>query len=85
VHADGVDHELDPERRGELGPLLAVYPNTLSSASVENDGTLRLGFTSGAHIVVPPHPMYEAWHVSGPGTRLIVCVPGNSGELAVWT
>ena len=75
---------LDPERRAELGPLLAIYPATLASGAVGADLTLRLTFDHGATISVPQHPTYESWHVVGPGSRLIVCPPAGDGSLAVW-
>jgi hypothetical protein len=33
---------------------------------------------------VPPDLDYEAWQVRGPGNSLVVCVPGHSGDLAIW-
>jgi hypothetical protein len=80
----GTDHALDPEDRDQLGPLLGVYPDSLRSGRVDADGTLRLNFASGASIAVPSDPQYEAWNIVGPGSALIVCMPGTSGELAVW-
>ena len=81
----GVDHHLDPGERAGLGPLLSLYPDALSAASVDADGALRLAFVSGASISVPSDARYEAWQVNGPGSFLVVCVPGNSGDLAIWS
>lgn len=80
------DHEyhLDPSERSGLGPLLSVYPNALTSAYVDIQATLRLKFSDGTTVTVPADPHYEAWQVNGPGTFLVVCVPGTSGELAIW-
>lgn len=78
------EYPLDPEERRGLGPLLGVYPNTLTSASVDDKATLRLTFTDETTITVPADPQYEAWQINGPGTFLVVCVPGTSGELAIW-
>jgi Family of unknown function (DUF6188) len=78
------EYHLDPGERRGLGPLLGVYPNTLTSASVDDRATLRLKFTDETMISVPADPQYEAWQVNGPGTFLVVCVPGASGELAIW-
>ncbi len=50
---DHVEWHLDPERRDELGPFLALYPDTLSAGQAEENGTLRLAFISGAIISVP--------------------------------
>jgi hypothetical protein len=76
---------LDPEKRGELGPLLAIYPATLQTSSVSADESLRLEFADGTTIEVPPDERYEAWQVCGPGSRLVVCGPAGGGGLAVWT
>lgn len=84
LEADGVVDHLHPAERAQLGPLLALYPARLDSAAVDNDGTLRLGFDSGAQVTVPPDTDYEPWQIVGPGTSLVVCLPGESGELAIW-
>lgn len=80
--AQGQEYESDPEHREGLGPVLALYPDSLRTLVVDQDGTLRLDWESGAALTVPPDPRFEAWQVSGPGHRLIVCTPG--GSLAVW-
>lgn len=80
----GVDHRLDPEDRPRLGPFLGLYPNTLAAASVDARASLNLTFTDGATITVPADPQFEARQVNGPGTFLVICVPGTSGELAIW-
>jgi Family of unknown function (DUF6188) len=82
---DGAEHLLDPGERRSLGPLLAIYPDRLIRASVASDGSLRLDFVSGAWIHVPQDDHYEAWEVSGPGGRLVVCPPAGGPGLAVWT
>jgi hypothetical protein len=78
-----VEHALDPSERSGLGPLLAIYPDTLGEVSVDGLGTLRLRFGGGASITVPANPRWEALQIVGPGTALVVCSPG--GPLAVWT
>jgi hypothetical protein len=78
-------HELSPENRAELGPLLDVYPDSLAKASVDADCSLVLDFVSGSRIFVPPDEYYEAWQVQGPGSRLVACLPaGGAGGLSVW-
>jgi len=77
------EYAMDPADRSQLGPLLDVYPDQLESAEIDAGGTLRLSFARGGQIRVPPDPMYEAWQIVGPGTRLIVCPPGGE-RLAVW-
>jgi hypothetical protein len=83
VEADGVAEHLQPGQRSGLGPLLALYPDTLTSATVDPDATLRLAFVSGAALSVAPDPDYEPWQIVGPGTSVVVCLPGESGELAI--
>jgi hypothetical protein len=85
LNENGLEHHLDPGERGALGPVLRVYPDTLTEASIEDDGTLRLAFERGAVIVVPPDRHYEPWQISGPGSALIVCNPGTEGKLSIWT
>jgi hypothetical protein len=84
LRSDGVVVELDPGDRASLGPLLALYPDTLAYGSVTSTGILTLGFRSGATIEVPPCPSYEAWQVAGPDEYLVVCDPGTEGLLSVW-
>ena len=85
LRAEGTEYALDPGERGGLGPFVALWPDRLTTASVGSDGTLFLTFGKGATLTVPPDPHYEAWQVAGPGTALIVCMPGTKGQLAVWT
>lgn len=80
--AGGVTASMD--EREDLGPLLALYPDTLVSMSVGSDCRLRVSFVSGASIEVPADPQYEAWQVVGPGAALVVCQPGGEG-LSCWT
>jgi len=77
LEVDGRRHHLDPNDRGGLGPLLAVYPDRLVSGTADDDGTLRLKFEGGASIVVPAHPDYEAWGVSQDDGLRLVCMPGG--------
>lgn len=78
-------YDLDPGDRGGLGPLLAIYPAALASASIDGDGTLRLAFDNGDTLTVPPDRDFEPWQISGPATALIVCMPGEKGTLAIWS
>lgn len=84
LRSGGAVIELDPSDRAALGPVLALYPDSLASGAVTPIGTLTLDFRSGATIEVPASPSYEAWQVEGPGEYLVVCSPGTSGDLAVW-
>ena len=85
LRRDGSEVNLDPEDRDSLGPILTLYPDSLRSASIDSGGTLRLEFVSGAEITVPQDPHYEAWVVQGPGEQLVVCTPGTTGDLAIWS
>lgn len=81
---DNQPQTLDFETPGTLRPLLAIYPATVLSAKVMLDLTLRLEFTSGVVIEVPEDPAFEAWEISGPGSRFIVCPPAGGHGLSVW-
>ena len=73
LREDGNEQVLDPNDRAALGPLLALYPDTLSGPLVMNrTGTLSVLFESGASLEVPPHPDYEAWTICG-----FFCLPGG--------
>jgi Family of unknown function (DUF6188) len=82
--AADVVYELDPEQRTGLGPLLALYPAALSTASVSEQAELNLRFDSGATLVVAQHPQYEAWQVHDDEGWQLVCMPGTTGEMAEW-
>ena len=71
--------ELDPDDRAVLGPVLALYPDSLLAATLDPGGTLALPFASGAFITVRQDPRYEAWQVNGPGNYVVVCTPGHDG------
>jgi len=48
-------------------------------------GDSGVQFESGSRFQVPSHPHYEAWNVSGPGTFLVVCMPGGGdAQVAIW-
>lgn len=78
------EFRLDPAERSGLGPLLDCYPGTLTLATMDADAALHLELADGTLLVVPPDENYEAWQVYGPGTFLLVCLPGR-GQVAVWT
>jgi hypothetical protein len=82
LRIDGWEGWID--ERVDLGPLLALWPDTLISATIGADGELRLVFRSGATITVPVDRSFESWHAKGPGKALVVCGPDASGRLAVW-
>ena len=77
-------HELDPDDRAALGPVLALYPDSLFAATVDRGGTLALRFANGASITFRQHPSYEAWQGQRAGQLRVVCTRGTTGELAIW-
>jgi hypothetical protein len=81
---DGAVHQLDPVARVALGPLLALYPASLSAAYASERAALHLDFDSGATLVVPQDAEYEAWQVHDDQGWLLVCLPGTSGDMAEW-
>lgn len=58
-------HDLDPNERAALGPLLALYPDTLTRLEMSPDGTLRGTSASGTLLTVPPDPQYADWNICG--------------------
>lgn len=85
LRTNGADVTLDPAQREALGPLLAIYPDTVELVRVDTDATLRLKFQSGAEMAVRADPQFEAWSVVGPGAKMLVCLPGDRGEIAIWS
>jgi hypothetical protein len=64
-------------------PLLAIYRSTVTAARVHEDtNTLELEFENGDRLTALPMENVEGWQLAGPGTRLVVAVPG--GNVAVW-
>ena len=70
--AAGRWYQLDPNDRGGLGAFAALYPDTVADILMSLDGELSMTFASGARLVVPPHPRFEAWSLGG-----FSCVPGG--------
>lgn len=65
-------HQLDPQDRASIGPLLTLYPDTITQLLMSSGGTLRATFASGALLTVEPHPRFEAWNICG-----FWCSPGG--------
>ncbi len=63
VHADGVDHRLDPRRTETLGPLIALYPGTVRWLWATPDGDLQMAFEHGARLSVPTDRSGASWSV----------------------
>lgn len=85
VESHGEKHLLSPEDDADeaFAPVRELIGQTVESAITEKAGTLRIVFSNGAIIAVPPDEDYEAWNVSGPNGALVVSMPG--GELAIWS
>jgi hypothetical protein len=80
------EQQLSPDNLGHLRVALGVLGKTVEEAvAYQSNGTLEVSFTDETMLVVPPHPLYEAWDLysstSHQGLK-IVCLPG--GGLAVW-
>jgi hypothetical protein len=72
----------EPSDAPGLAPLLQLHQAAITSAEIRNDGRLRLAFTDGAMLVVPPDERYEAFKVTGsrPPIRRgfsFVAIPGG--------
>lgn len=72
----------EPTSGGAIDVLLPLLYQTVVSAMVSADGSVRLTFDNGT-IEVHPHPMYESWQLASQENWLVICVPG--GGLALWT
>jgi Family of unknown function (DUF6188) len=77
TEADGREHdvriETDPMAAGRV---LGVLHHRVTQAHVQ-DWELSIAFDTGARLVCPPHPKYEAWQASLPDTTTIYCPPGG--------
>lgn len=73
------EDELDT-RIAAVGTLTGT---TLTTASVADDGTLRVSLQDGRVLTAGADEQFEAWTIAGPEGLKIVCLPG--GELAVWS
>ena len=69
--------------RDRLAPALTLYRDRIGHAKAWKDGRLEITFSSGRTLTASPDPDYESWEVSGPGSIMLVCVPGG-GEPAIW-
>jgi Family of unknown function (DUF6188) len=67
--------QLDPNDREGLGPLLALYSDSLARLTMAPDGTLEAVFSKGAAVTVPPDPHFEAWSIGG-----FWCPPGGMSK-----
>lgn len=72
----------DSDSDRALQPIQLLVTRTIEAATVDHAGGLRVNFTDGSQLCVDADDAYEAWTVSRPDGRLIVCLPG--GDLARW-
>ena len=75
VHVeDGTQHQLDGSGGwSELVPIFDLQHAVITSATVDQDRTLTLRFSTGARLVAPRNPTgYEAWNVAGLDGRVDV-------------
>ena len=75
---DAAEHLLGSEDDPvHFGPSLALFGDIVSEASVSAAGELTVRFESGAEVVIPTDPHYEAWRLNGQGITTIVSPPGG--------
>lgn len=60
----------------------SLINRTISTATSDETGALKISFADGGRVTVEADPDYEAWNLAGPDGRKVVCLPG--GELATW-
>jgi hypothetical protein len=78
----GVQKTIDPEANENTEWRDQVLQQVITASNADDDGTLRLEFANATTLKCPFDPDYEAWHTSGPGYNMVVCMPG--GEYAIW-
>jgi hypothetical protein len=67
---------------GSAALLVGLLKINVETASVADDGTLRLRLAGGGTIEVGPDEQFEAWTFAGPKGEKAVCMPG--GGLTTW-
>lgn len=83
VKSDGHSDLVNPEGGvSDIAPALALARTTVESGTAGTDGSLRMTFSNGFEISVPPGDEYESWQFSGQSGLLVVSLP--SGELGFW-
>jgi Family of unknown function (DUF6188) len=53
--------------------------------AVDAQAHFHLASRAVLSITVDQDPRFEAWQVNGPGNCLVVCGPGTTGELGIWS
>jgi Family of unknown function (DUF6188) len=82
--ANGYRSLCTPDRPATVAPALAVLHRSVEWASTSDEGALTLAFDDGSGLTVWPNSDFEAWQVVGPGSALVVCMPGG-GRPAEWS
>jgi hypothetical protein len=77
-----LSERLNPQTR-DVAAAHNLRGAEVRSAVAFKTGSLRVVFDTGTHLRCPADPSYEAWHITGPGGRQYVSLPG--GGIAVWT
>lgn len=76
----------DPELFASQGVPEVLFQHCLhkkiESVEYSSDGVLVILFEGGLRISVRPADTFEAWMVSGPGSKMVVCAVG--GQVSEW-
>jgi hypothetical protein len=83
VHGESVAISPEDDSEEALEPIHRLVGRSVSNATAESSGALRVTFDDGSMLIVQPDAAYEAWSVAGPNGALVVCTAG--GKLAVWS
>ena len=74
---------VSPDSLADSERVPSLTNRTISSATTDQSGILQVSFTDGHHLTVVRDADYEAWSITGPDGRKVVCLPG--GDLATWS
>ncbi len=69
--------------REDPAAVFALVGKEVVTAVAYKTGDLRMVFTSGTMLTVAPHMAYESWNARGPGSLLLISMPG--GKVAIWS
>jgi hypothetical protein len=83
--ADGTTHRLSTERLDGLAPILALANGTVRQATFDTNGNLTVVLEDGTVVEAANHPDDESWEVTGPGKILVIAMPGEAEEPAIWS
>ncbi len=83
LHGESISLSPDTDVEEAFDPARQLVGRTVNTATAATNGTLRIVFSDGTQLEVPPDETYEAWSVCGPHGALVVCTP--RGRLATWS